>query len=66
MRKRLTIEDIESVSKKYGGRLLKESRPETYQAELSAGPSTVFLSRTSPTSEPKELDTPAHDEKEST
>jgi hypothetical protein len=66
MRKGLTAEAIERVSKKYGGTLLKDSNPELFQMELSAGPSTVFLSRTSPTSEPKELDTPAHDEKEST
>jgi hypothetical protein len=66
MRKGLTAEAIERVSKKHGLRPLKEAMPETYQAELSAGPSTVFLSHTSPTSDPQELDTPAHHEKEST
>ena len=50
----MKVSDIEAVSKKYGDRLLKDAMPETYQAELSAGPSTVFLSRTSPTSAPKD------------
>jgi hypothetical protein len=62
----MRVSDIESAFKRLGAIPLKKAMPETYQAELSAGPSTVFLSRTSPTSEPQELDTPAHDEKEST
>jgi hypothetical protein len=66
MSKGLTAEAIERVSKKYGGTLLKDSSPELFRIELSAGPSTVFLSRSSPTSEPQELDTPAHHEKKST
>ena len=50
----MKVADIEAVSKKYGLRLLKDAMPETYQAELSAGPSTVFLSRTAPTSDARE------------
>ena len=50
----MKVSDIEAVSKKYGLRPLKDAMPETFQAELSAGPSTVFLSRTSPTSAQKD------------
>lgn len=57
MRKGLTAEAIERVSKKYGGTLLKDNNPELFQAELSAGPSTVFLSRPSTTSEQSDLET---------
>ncbi len=67
----MKVSDIEAVSKEFGHRLLKDAMPETYQAELSAGPSTVFLSRTSPTpaSEDEELeiefdDEDDHDEEE--
>lgn len=48
MARGMTKEAIERVMKKYGGTLLKDTNPELFQAELSAGPSTVFLSRTSP------------------
>ena len=44
----MKVSDIEAVSKKYGLRLLKDAMPETYQAELSAGPSIAFLSRPLP------------------
>jgi hypothetical protein len=45
----MKVSDIEAVSKEFGLRLLNDTMPETYQAELSAGPSTVFLSRPLPT-----------------
>jgi hypothetical protein len=47
----MKVSDIESAFKRLGAIPLKEARPETYQAELSAGPSTVFLSRPSLTPE---------------
>jgi hypothetical protein len=50
----MKVSDIEAALKRTGGILLKDGSPETYQAELSAGPSTVFLSRTSPTSAQKD------------
>lgn len=50
----MKVSDIEAALKRTGGTLLKDGSPETYQAELSAGPSTVFLSRTSPTSASKD------------
>jgi hypothetical protein len=60
------VSDIEAVSKKHGLRLLKDAMPETYQAELSAGPSTVFLSRNSPTSEPEDSESTSTAGKHST
>ena len=44
----MKVSDIEAVLKKYGDTLLKDTNPELFQAELSAGPSTVFLPRTLP------------------
>ena len=49
----MKVADIEAVLKKYGDRLLKDSDPELFKAELEGGPSTLFLSRTSQPSEPK-------------
>ena len=62
----MKVSDIEAVSKKYADRLLKDAMPETYQAELSAGPSIAFLSRTLPTSEPKDSESTSSDGENST
>ena len=48
--------DILAVTKRLGGRLLKDSDPELYKAELAGGASMSFLSRTSPRSEQKDSD----------
>lgn len=46
-------ETIERVFAAWGDPLLKDAMPETYQLELSGGPSIQFSSHTSSTSEPK-------------
>ena len=61
----MKVADIEAVSKRHGVRLLKDSDPELFKAELEGGPSIQFLSRTSQPSEPKDSDLPGDDDGQS-
>ena len=50
----MKVADIEAALKLAGVRLLKDSDPELFKAELEGGPSIQFLSRTSQPSEQKD------------